>query len=490
MSQTMVPTIRLLIEKLNAEGLRYCHWKSNWALPETLMGATDIDLLIHRQDARRFRDILAGFGFQPSIEAGVQTTPSTEHHMAMDEATGTIVHVHAYYRVITGESLAKNYRLPVEEMLLSNIRRQGIVNVPVRGAELIIFVLRMMVKHTTAVELTLLARQSSQLRREVAWLMTDDALEEALELLPVWLPQFGDPLFREAFDTLRGRAPAWRRVVVGYRIRHRLRAYARRSVLRARAVGVVKFAVVVFHRLTGSSKKLTPAGGGGVIAFVGSEATGKSTVLDRMQDWLSQTYTVRRVHAGKPPATALTYAPHVLLPSLRALFPDQRSTRVQTRTKSTTAAATEGFPLMFGVRSVMLAYERKALLTRAFAWSADGVIVLCDRYPSSGRGAPDSPQLDALPTGDDLRRWLARLEQRLYHDIPAPDLVVHLTAPLDVTLARNAARDKTEPEDYVRFRHSLSSNLEFDGVPVRRVSTDRPLEDVVREVKEAIWATL
>ena len=78
----------------------------------------------------------------------------------------------------------------------------------------------------------------------------------------------------------------------------------------------------------------------------------------------------------------------------------------------------------------------------------------------------------------------------LYGDIPSPDLFVHLTAPLDVTLARNAARDKTEPEDYVRFRHSLSSNLEFDGVPVHRISTDRSLEDVVREVKEAIWETL
>jgi len=148
------------------------------------------------------------------------------------------------------------------------------------------------------------------------------------------------------------------------------------------------------------------------------------------------------------------------------------------------------FPLMFGVRSVMLAYERRALLTRAFARSADGTIVLSDRYPSSRSGAPDSPQLGHLPARDGRRRWLTALEARLYEDIPSPDLVVHLTAPLDVTLARNAARDKTEPEDYVRFRHSLSSNLEFDGVPVHRISTDRPLEDVVREVKEAIWATL
>lgn len=486
----MVPTIETLIERLNEAGIRYCHWKSNWALPETLMGATEIDLLIHRQDGRRFRDILTQLGFEPSIEAGVQATPSTEHHLALDESTGTIVHVHAYYRVITGESLAKNYRLPVEEMLLSNTRREGIVNVPVMGAELIIFVLRMMVKHTTAIELTLLLRRSPQLRREVAWLMTDDAFEEAVMLLPVWLPHLDDGLFHEAFEALREPAPIWRRVVIGYRIRHRLRTYARRNLLRARAVGAAKFAGVVSHRLTGSSKKLTPAGGGGVIAFVGSEATGKSTVLDQMQDWLSENYTVRRIHAGKPPATSLTFVPHFLLPTLRALFPDQRSTRVETRYQEGGRPPKQTYPLLFGMRSVMLAYERRALLTRAFARSADGTIVLSDRYPSSRSGAPDSPQLGHLPTRDGLRRWLAALEARLYDDIPPPDLVMHLTAPVDVTLARNAARDKTEPEDYVRFRHSISSNLEFDGVLVHRVSTDRPLEAVVREVKGAIWETL
>jgi hypothetical protein len=486
----MVPTIRRLLERLDEAGIRQCHWKSNWALAETLEGATDIDLLIHRQDAQRFREVLTELRFEPSIEAGVQAIPSTEHHVTLDEETGTLVHVHAYYRVITGESLAKNYRLPIEDMLLSNTRREGIVTVPTRGAELIVFVLRMMVKHTTAIELTLLARQTRQLRSEVAWLVTDDAVEEAGKLLPVWLPRLGDGLFREAVEALRAPAPIRRRVVLGFRVRRRLRGYARRPAVRARAVEASKFAGVVSHRLTGSSKKLTPGGGGGVIAFVGSEATGKSTIIDRMHRWLAESYTVRRVHAGKPPATALTYLPHVLLPTLRTMFPDQRSTRVERQTRGPEIAPRRTYPLMFGLRSVMLAYERRALLTRAFARSANGTIVLCDRYPSSRSGAPDGPQLGHLPAPDPLRRRLTALETRLYEDVPPPDLVVHLTAPLDVTLARNAARDKTEPEDYVRFRHALSSSLEFDGAPVRRVATDRPLEEVVREVREAIWETL
>ena len=118
---------------------------------------------------------------------------------------------------------------------------------------------------------------------------------------------------------------------------------------------------------------------------------------------------------------------------------------------------------------------------------------MSDRYPSAKSGAPDSPQLIDLPTPSgrlSLRRWLARTEARLYREIPASDLVIYLTAPLEVTLARNEARDKTEAEDYVRFRHSLSSNPQFDGVEVHPIDTDQPLGVSVREIKQAIWDEL
>jgi thymidylate kinase len=230
-----------------------------------------------------------------------------------------------------------------------------------------------------------------------------------------------------------------------------------------------------------------------MIAFVGSEATGKSTVLYEIETWLRQNYRVRRIHAGKPPSTILTFVPHFLLPALRALFPEQRSLRVGARNEEVRDGTEQVYPLMYGLRSVMLAYERRALIRRALAWSADGTIVLSDRYPSCGYRGPDGPQLSQLQADSGrgpLRRWLASLEAYFYHDIPPPDIVIQLTAPLEVTLARNAARDKKEPEDYVRFRHSLSSNLQFDGGVVHHVDTDRPIEAVLRDVKEAIENTL
>lgn len=227
----------------------------------------------------------------------------------------------------------------------------------------------------------------------------------------------------------------------------------------------------------------------GVVAFVGSEATGKSTVIGEVQGWLGQHHPVRRIHVGKPPSTPVTWLPHVLLPALRALFPEQRSLKVEARNEGSDRPAERTYPLMFGIRSVMLAYERRALLTRSIDRSWNGTILLCDRYPSRRSGAPDGPQLGHLPTPSgrfSLRRGLAKLEDRLYRGIPAPDLVFHLTAPLEVTLARNAAREKKEPEDYVRFRHTLSATLRFDGSVVRHIDTDSELEGVIEEVKDAI----
>ncbi|HEX6579562.1 MAG TPA: hypothetical protein VF195_01630 [Actinomycetota bacterium] len=261
-----------------------------------------------------------------------------------------------------------------------------------------------------------------------------------------------------------------------------------------RAVGRLRDAVETRARALGSSTRSAAGGRSAsrratVIAFVGSEATGKSTVLDEVERWLSKRRRVRRVHAGKPPSTPLTSIPHALLPALRSLFPEQRTLRVEERYEGGDATGTT-YPLLFGIRSVMLAYERRALLRRAVRDGA-GTVVLSDRYPSDASGAPDGPQLTHLPmpkSAFSFRRILATVEGRLYRDIPTPDLVFHLTAPLEVTLARNAAREKKEPEDYVRFRHELSSRLRFDGASVYPIDTDRDLDQVVRQIEVLIDA--
>lgn len=491
----MLTRVHKLIEELNANGIRYCHWKSNLSLEEALEGQTDIDLLVHRQDASTFGAILGRLSFRPAITTDGEAFPSVEHYYALDDESGVLVHVHAYFRVITGESLTKNYRLPIEEMLLQNTREVDSVRVPTKSAELVVFTIRMMLKHTSAMELVLLARYWKKVKHEIAWLLESDSINETIDLVNCWLPSLDADLFSDCVAALTSPASLLRRMRLGHRLRSQLRPYARHSIVRGWMGGVQKFTIMLFRRLTRSHKGMVPSSGGVVIAFVGSEATGKSTLLAEMRSWLGEHFAVKQIHAGKPRSTIVSFFPNLLLPALRSLLPSHRSTRVESEyvaiepsEKSQTT-----FPLIFGIRSSLLAYDRRALLTRAFSRAANGTIVLCDRYPSLLSGAPDSPQLSHFPASHgrySVRRWLARIEARLYREIPPPDLVIYLSAPLEVTVSRNATRGKKEPEDYVRWRHARTSNLEFGRTPVHKIDTDQPFHQTVLEVKKAIWNAL
>ncbi|MGZ9235814.1 MAG: hypothetical protein ACXW4E_09840 [Anaerolineales bacterium] len=487
--------IQKFIEELNINGVRYCHWKSNLSLSKSLSGQSDVDLLVHREDARLFRTILSQLDFRPAANKDGEDFPSIEHHFALDGETGVLVHVHAYFRVITGDSLSKNYRFPIEEMLLQNTRMEDSIPLLAKSAELIVFTLRIMLKHTSLVELVLLARYWKDVKQEIKWLLETESIDQTLSLVNCWLPSIEAGLFSECVAALKAPASLFRRIFLGLRLRSQLRIYARHSAIRAWLVGARKFTGMLFRRLTRSQKELIPRSGGAVIAFVGPEATGKSTLIAEMSGWLGEHFAVEHIHAGKPKSTPLTLIPNLLVPALRSLFPGSRSTRLEAQYhyEESSEKSRTSYPLVFALRSALLAYDRRSLLSRAYSRAANGAIVLCDRYPSSQLGAPDGPQLSQLSTstsGYSIRHRLAEIEARLYRQIPPPDVVIYLNAPLEVALVRNATRGKKEPEDYVRRRHARSSNLEFERAPVHKINTNQPFDKTVLEVKKAIWNAL
>src|SRR5437667_247840 len=183
---------------------------------------------------------------------------------------------------------------------------------------------------------------------------------------------------------------------------------------------------------------------------------------------------------------------------LRRMLPRYRTTRVELRAREgkgmEPAAMRTGPLLLFALRALMLAYERKKLLIRAHRRAANGTLVLSDRYPTRQPGVPEGAMLHFLR--DDPRplyRWLARVEERTYRAIPQPDLVLRLDVPLELAVQRNLTRLKPggpEPTEYLRQRHAKSSELEFAAVPTYRIRTDTIVEETVRAVKPILWNAL
>ncbi len=111
------------------------------------------------------------------------------------------------------------------------------------------------------------------------------------------------------------------------------------------------------------------------------------------------------------------------------------------------------------------------------------------------RRAMDSPRLEEerLRTGPVVTIYnrLARLEKRLYEQIPPPDIVLRLQMSLETAIRRNRERDGREGEDYMASRHRQSQDWHLSGARYAcNIDTEGPIESTVCRVKETIWGLL
>jgi len=488
----VLPVLRTLFESLGRAGVRYCHWKSNWRLPEALRGETDLDLLVHRADMSRFLSVVGALGLKPGSG---EDHPSVCHCYGCDDESGRLFDLHVYYRIITGGTI-KGYHLPVEDMLLRGARpTEAGVYVSEPAAELVLFVIRKSLDYAVPSE-ALIPREWKTAADELRWLSQGARDEDVRRLLDEYLPSVDFALFTKLRDAIESGRWGVGRFRLGRALASRLRPYqrfARPSATLARSGRAWRKA---WRTLRGGTPMQALLSGGAVIGVVGSDGSGKSTVVAEVSRWLGEFLSVATIHGGKPPPSVPTALPRLLLPLLRRMMPRYRTTRIELRAAEGTEpeGIRTGPLLVYALRALMLAYERKKLLIRAHRRAANGTLVLSDRYPTRQPGVPEGAMLHFLR--DDPRplyRWLARVEERTYRAIPQPDLVLRLDVPLELAVQRNLTRLKPggpEPTEYLRQRHAKSSELEFAGVPTYRIRTDAMVEETVRAVKPILWNAL
>jgi thymidylate kinase len=482
--------IRNLFKSLEQKGVRYCHWKSNIRLEETLAAAEDIDLLVDQRDAGLFHAVLLENGFKLTQSRSGIGHPGVFHALGLDEPSAELVHVHAYFQIVSGDSLVKSYRLPIERFLLEQTRYLHGVRVPTPEAELVLFALRIALKHTGPIEILMANRDYRRVSRELGWLREAANAERAEALCTAWFPNIEPPLFRQLLNAIETERALVRRVVLGWRVARRLRGLRRLSPLLGAASRLWRVLSLLVKRF-GRRRDLVLQTGGMIVALVGPKATGKSTIGHVLATRLGQHLDVLRIHAGKPPATALSLLPRLFVPAARFLLSKERTGEYEKPERR----REKRYSLLYILRMTLLAYDRRQLLTRALRAATAGSVVISDRYPSEGVGAIDSCCFDEAALakcGSSLKRWLMNHERVLYKGLPKPGLLLRLEAPIETTIERDVRRLKQGGPDAaaVRRRRELESRAEFSETPAIRIDTSRPLDETIRTVVGAVWAAL
>ena len=493
---TKSPPLALLLEILeefHRQNISYCYWKSSLRVHRALWGESDLDLLIAREDQHRVQAILLQQGMKLCRDVAHRDHPAVSSYLGYDDPSGRIVHLHLHFRLVVGEALLKNYHVPWEAAILSRAVRHP--DLPIQmldpASEALLLVTRaafeaspidpVVLRHWTA------TKEKFELDRK--------ALSPRLDRVTLRRragEAFGDDLADMIVNAVFCGGPLERQVRLRRRIRKDLGAHRAYNSAEAR---VRSWARAVLWAAGGLNECVLHAprpwsrrapGGGRVVAVIGVDGSGKTTVVAAIRTWLRKEVDVMPVYfgtgAGRPSLLLLPFK--IMVPVITRLF--RTKPRGASHGRVSDRAPGPVYSLLMMVWAAAVAAEKRIKLRAAHRGASRGLVVVADRYPQNEDvGYSDGPLLPRLTR---VPRWLQEFEARAYalaHRLP-PDLVLKL----EVTRETAALREPDMHRPVIRQRIEGARRLTFPGAHVVRVDAERPLGEVIRSVKREIWSLL
>jgi len=495
-----------LTRRLHEAGVVYCHWKSNEHLRPGTLGETDLDILVDREPASQVVQILAETGYKRMAAVPARSYVGIEDYLALDRSSGRLIHLHLHYRLVLGEKFLKGYRVPWEDRILAGrqLDQETGVYVCAPELELILLVVRAALKLRRRETLRFGGPRplDADFIREFRWLAErvdgDRLRSQATELLGASAASRLAAMLTTVLD--RGALAALRKEIRP--VTDTWRTYAPAEATRRRWVReATARSANLWSRLFRSRPiiRFTNPRGGVIIAFLGADGSGKSTVTRAVDSWLSWRLEVVRLYLGfgdgpvspmrKPlQAVKSLYSRRLARASTPAQPPQARPGPETTSRPSLRALPKVLWRIVW---SWSVVREKQSRIARAQQGRNYGLVVLCDRYPQA--------QIMGLGDGPLMGHWerhpwawvraAARWELEAYRKMEAvaPDMVIKLHVSPEVS----AARKQDGSLDSLGRRVDVVKRVHFSAeTQVTHVNADEAIEQVLMEVKRAIWDVL
>lgn len=502
----MLEICEVLSNRLEEDDIKYCHWKSNAFLSESVNGKTDLDVLVDSDEEENVRMILNDLNFKLLQTSTYSNYPSIEDFVGFDAGSGKIVHLHLHYRLVLGRPFLKEFRLPWEEHLLENRLKDsttGFYIVHPRH-ELLLLLVRYslkirwrnyvleplgvpLVQGSVRDEFDELrdSVSKSELKQSTEELIGRDCLEEVLDIYDngpsVWRLRRLKMSFPALFDQ--------------YRRYGKLRGEIAAKKNELHAI-LIKLNNETF-RMTFPYQKLIKKGGTSV-AFIGADGSGKSTVSAAVHDELSWKIDTRKIYFGHGDSGESL----LLLPQrienkaggiLNSFLGDENGTEKEGDARSDEDVeklkSTRIYKFWNIISMLFASFDKRRKLYRMNIARNNGYIVIADRYPNVDPALSDSPNLSHWKDSSNIiKRKISQIESYPYmiaHQYP-PDVVIKL----EITPETAADRKGENTLSRAEKRIAQVNEIEINDVDIVSIDATQDLEEVISESMSIIWKSV
>jgi thymidylate kinase len=224
----------------------------------------------------------------------------------------------------------------------------------------------------------------------------------------------------------------------------------------------------------------TPQNGGLMIAFIGQDGSGKSTVTDEILEWLTWKLDAKKFYLG----------------SGEHYYSWQKNFNKKIRNIKNCKIPAVVSAFLTLSNHISVARKTYKYVKQGKRFASNGGIAIYDRYPQTIHfGINDGPKirfnyLDKIksPLIKTIALYCARAEESYLSKAEQimPDIVFKLILPPEISVERKPK----ENFEIVKKKHEIIKKLSFSQAQVYSIDVTQQYIEEIKEIKELIWGNL